>query len=393
MMADQEIKTGIDALVAYVKEHGETNVSIIASALGVSEAAVLEWANVLEKANMILITHRAGKLFLAPMTGEAKATKETRQAEQERTVQVITTDISAVDQVSAEIDELVSALGAIDSTFETKYKNTKAMLDKLNALDANMSKVQKNIEAKAQYISTVSQKAKEQFETSQANLNNLSNFSLDTNNARAVLQELRDMLRSYEKNTADLAKGLDLVIYQYKKNAMNLSKSIKEKHRQLIEVTSFDQKQIREYERLSQDYKREHAAMTRKSKEISRHVLGEIDKGKSELTKLMELTKAQLGSMRPKVDDIRKDLGGIAALNSEITDLKDSLKELVKQRDALLAELKKLQQSAKAGGNIKKVSDRAEELSGTVTQLREKSAKLRSDFEAMGKGKDKKSKG
>lgn len=383
-MADQEIKTGIDALVAYLNEHGETNVSVIATALGVGESAVLEWANVLEKANVIMVSHRSGKLYLAPMTSTSKATKEVKQAEQSRTEEMISSDIAAVDQISADLDEFTRALGKIDELFNTKYKNAKLMLDKLNSIDANMAKVSKDIEGRTNYIKNVSEKSQEQFEAAQRHLANLSNFSLDTNNAKAVSQELKDLLKAYEKNTSDLSKGLDLVIYQYRKNALNFAKNIKEKHRQLVEVMSFDQKQIREYERLNQDYKREQAQLKRETDNINKRVLEEIARGKTELSKLIELSKVQLNSISPKVEEIRTDLGSLAVLNSQLMGLRGDLDSLTKQRDALLNELKKMQQNVRTG-DVKKINERANEISGTITTIRGKVETLKKDFDNMGK--------
>lgn len=388
-MADQEIKTGIDALVAYLNEHGETNVSVIAAALGVGESAVLEWANVLEKANIITVSHRAGRLFIAPLTGATKGTKETKQAEQSRTETMISSDLAAVDQISADLELFTKSLGSIDELFNTKYRNAKAMLDKLNGIDASMAKVEKDIEAKAAYIRNVSEKSQEQFEAAKRHMENLANFSLDTNNAKAVAQELKDLLKAYDKNTSDLSKGLDLVIYQYRKNALNFSRNIKEKHRQLVEVMSFDQKQIREYEKLNQDYKREQATLTRQANYINRHVLDEITKGKAELARLIELSKVQINSIRPKVADIKNDLGGLAQLNSHILEIRTELGELTKQRDSLLAELKKMQQEARSGENLKKVSERSREISGTITTIRGNIEKLKGDLGGMGEKKGK----
>ena len=383
-MADQEIKTGIDALVAYLNEHGETNVSVIATALGVGESAILEWANVLEKANVIVVSHKSGRLYLAPMTSASKETKEVRQAEQSKTEEMISSDIAAVDQVSVDLDQFTKSLSKIDELFNTKYKDAKLMLDKLNSIDANMAKVANDIEAKTNYIKTVSEKSQAQFEAAQKHLANLTNFSLDTNNAKTVAQELKELLKAYEKNTSDLSKGLDLVIYQYKKNALNFSKNIKEKHRQLVEVMSFDQKQIREYERLNQDYKREQAQLKRETDNINKRVIEEIARGKAELTRLIELSKVQLNSISPKVDEIRTDLGSLAELNSQLIGLKGALDSLTKQRDALLNELKKMQQTVKSG-DVKKINYRAKDISGTITTIRGNVEALKKDFDNIGK--------
>ena len=384
-MADQEIKTGIDALVTYLNEHGETNISVIATALGVGEAAVLEWANVLEKAIIILISQKSGRLFLAPMTGAAKASRESAQAKQSSVQELISSDLAAVDQISLDLDEFMKSIGRIDDIFNTKYKNAKVMLDKLNGIDANMAKIEKDINARAEYIKTVSEKSKEQVATARGHLSVLLGFSLDTNNAKAVAQELRDLLKSYDRNTADLNKALDQTVYQYRKNALVLSKNIKEKHEQLVEVLSFDEKQIREYERVGEDYKREQASLQRQMDSIGKKTLEEIEAGKAEMARQIELSRVQMNAIRPRIDDIKKDLGQLAALNSQIASLRTGIDELVKQREGILPELRKLQQDVRTGDNMQAIEDRANKVSDSVNDIKGKVEVIRKDFESMGK--------
>ncbi len=383
-MAGQEIKTGIDALVAYINEHGETNVSVVAEALGVGESAVLEWANVLEKANVIFMVHKSGRLFLAPAGSAPKANKETKQAELSGVQEMISSDIAAVDSISATLDTFTKSMGKVDDLFNTKYRKAKVVLDTLNMIDAKINKMEKNISAKVGYIKTVSDKAKELSESAKKNIDTLASFSLDTNNARAVAQELRDLLKSYEKNTEDLYKGLDVVIYKYRKNALDLSREMKDKHNQLVEVMNFDQSQIREYERLDADYKRERARLAREAQEINSRTLQEIEKGKKELSDMIIASNVQMRSIKDSVGSIKKDLGGVEELNEQLVKIRASLDELTKQRNSLLSELKKMQQEAKTGRNLKKVQSQAKAVSESIAALKEKTNAARLSFGKIG---------
>ena len=221
--------------------------------------------------------------------------------------------------------------------------------------------------------------------SSSKNLTSLSEFSLDTNNANAVAQELKDILKAYERNTSDLSKSLESVIYKYRKNALNISRSIKEKHSQLLEVMSFDQQQIREYERISQDYKRERAAMLRQADHINKRTHDEISKEGAEMGHLMGSSIAQINSIKPKVDEIKNDLGNLAELNTNIVSLRDDIAELVKQRDDTVSELKKLQQAVKSTGPSKKITDTANDMQNTITSLRSRMNKAKDDLSSLGK--------
>ncbi len=386
-MADQEIKTGIDALVAYLNEHGETNISEVAGALGVGESAVLEWANVLEKANVISVVHKAGKLFLLPGGGSAAHANELKQTEQITVEELVSSDLAAVDQVSSSLEEFTKSLSSIDTLFDTKYKNVKVLLDKLNSIDAALAKAENEVVAKTNHVKEVADKSRSHYESAQKYLANLAGFNIDTNNARAVAAELKDALKAYERNIADLTKSLEAVIYQYRKNALELSRSIKEKHAQLVEVMSYDERQIREYEKLGKDTKREYADLTRKAQEIGKHVLDEIAKDMEEVDRISRASSAQVAAIRPKVDEMRKDFGQISELNANLVSIRNKVDAIIKQRDALVAELKKIQGEARSGNPSKEMLDRANEIADNVASLRNDVESVRKEFKDMGKGK------
>ncbi|MHB1830063.1 MAG: hypothetical protein ACYCO0_01590 [Candidatus Micrarchaeaceae archaeon] len=386
-MADQEIKTGIDALVAYLNEHGETNISEVAGALGVGESAVLEWANVLEKANVISVAHKSGKLFLSPGGGNAAHASELKQTEQITVEELVSSDLAAIDQVSSNLEEFTKSLSSIDTLFDTKYKNVKVLLDKLNSIDAALAKAENEVTAKTNHVKEVADKSKSHYESAQKYLANLAGFNIDTNNARAVAAELKDILKAYERNIAELTKSMDAVIYQYRKNALDLSRGIKEKHSQLVEVMSYDEKQIREYEKLGQDTKREYANLTRKTQEIGKRMLGDIAKDMEEVDRISRASSAQVAAIRPKVDEMRKDFGQISALNTNLVGIRNDIDAIIKQRDALVSELKKMQGEARSGNPSKEMLDRANEIADNVTSLKGNVESVRKGFKDIGHDK------
>ena len=211
-MADQEIKTSIDTLVSYITEHGETNVSAVAGALGVSENVILGWANVLEKAGVIRILHKSGRVFIAP-AGSEKG-KEIKKEERSHLGVEIESQIEIVNQVSAKIDEFSKSLAHVDTLFNTKYRSVKLLLDKIAKAESYLDNIEKKTNERSKRIKDVSAKARQGFDEAQKYLNQLSTFSVDTNSASSIAQELHTLLKSYEKNAADMSKNLEAVIYQ-----------------------------------------------------------------------------------------------------------------------------------------------------------------------------------
>lgn len=62
----QNVTTSIDDLVKYINEHGETDSFSLSQALGVSEAIIEVWAGALEKAKLMRVLYKRGKMYLAP---------------------------------------------------------------------------------------------------------------------------------------------------------------------------------------------------------------------------------------------------------------------------------------------------------------------------------------
>ena len=309
-MADQEIKTSIDALVAYLNEHGESNSTAVASTLGVSENVVLGWANVLEKARLIRILHKSGRVFLAPINGAGEASS--RQEEKSRAEMEVESQVEIVNQVSARMEELSKSMASIDAVFDNKYKNAKKALDKLNSIEAAMDKAEKRIAARSGHVKDMSDRAQQGIDGMQKYVDQLETFSVDTNNASAISQELHALLKSYEKNEADMSKNLEAIVYQYRKNALDVSRAIREKHDQLKQVLEYEDRQIRQYEQMAMDYKRKTDALIRHTEGVEKDVMDEVQKGNADLERLANVAVSQVASVRGVVDDMKKDLGGVS---------------------------------------------------------------------------------
>ncbi len=397
-MADQEVKTSIDALVSYLNEHGETDVTDVSQALGVNESVILGWANVLEKANIVRIVYKGGRAYLAPVTGlqaGAAVTKAVRQAESAHLEEELESQVAIVNQVSARIEEFNRGLIKINDLFKTKYNVVKDILDKVNRVESYIEGVEKKMESRTEHVRIVAEKAQKDFEIAQKYMSNLSGVSVDTNNARAVSQELHTQLEAYDKNIAEMSKALESVIYQYNKNALDVSRKIKEKRDELTEILGFEDKQINSYEKSIADYNRSSDSAIRHADAESKRVLDELAKGTEEIARLSRSVNASISDLKGGVADIKKDLGGMADLNDGIVAIRKELDEAEKRRDELFEELKGMQEEARGISAKGAASDaEAEEIrkkSGkvieTVGDLNSRLNRVDDDFMALGKEK------
>lgn len=398
-MADQEIKTSIDALVAYLNEHGESGVNGVSAALGVSEQVVLEWANILEKAGVIRILHKSGRLFLAPMRGQQAtniAVRDIKQAEESRLQTEMDAEVAMVGQIETRIDEFSKSTAKIDTLLKTKYKDVKELLDKINAVEAHIERIEKAMNARAAHINDVANQAQKDFDIVEKYKSNLSLFSTDTNNAKAVAQELNDLLKSYQNNITAMSKNLETVVYQYRKNALDIGRNIREKHDELRQVISFEEKQISEYERVSTDYKRNTEALIRRTEQTSKHIRDEMAKERQQIEQLTAASVPQMTKLKGQIGSMKNDLGDLAQLNANIVAVKNSLADVSKQKDDILNQLRKMQQELKniktstkgsTDKSIESIKDRHATVSESITSLRGKVDDISKSFDQLREGK------
>src|SRR5208337_1649342 len=102
---DQRITTSIDDLVKYLKEHGETESSELANTLGVDTGIVEAWSDALEKAKIVRITYKVGKMYVSLAGAEAGAgigeAKRTAELKKNISETEIAAQINVINQVTA----------------------------------------------------------------------------------------------------------------------------------------------------------------------------------------------------------------------------------------------------------------------------------------------------
>ncbi|MDE1860436.1 MAG: hypothetical protein KGH72_01835 [Candidatus Micrarchaeota archaeon] len=393
-MAEAEIKTTIDALVSYVNEHGETNVTSVSAALGVGEQTIVEWANILEKANILKIVYKSGKMFLLPVSISGQTLEEMKQeaqAEKSHLDTEISSQLAIVNQVATKMVEFDKSVQEIENIFKTKYKDVKVILDRMNAIESQLSEANKRIKAKSDAIANIHTKLKEDFDGMERYSVDLNKFNFDTNNARTISTDIRNRIQSYKENLNAMQNQFDKVIKEHRNNALTLVNSMKEDVKELEQVSLYDDKQIREYENNERVFKRDAEALLKKVKKERTAAMDEIVKSSQTVQRLLELSSKQTFDIHARLDTLKKDIGFTANLNDGITTIRKQLDTSMQDKEKLIKELNSLQLQVRAlnalpGGRSGDKAVTTEKLTKKVNKTAQQTKELEESLNAIDKG-------
>jgi chromosome segregation ATPase len=366
-MVDQNIQTTIDALVTYVNEHGESNIVTVANALGVGEQTIVEWSNILEKANILKIVYKSGKMYLAPVgtTGTTlQQVKQEQQAEKSHLEIELSSQMAAVNAVSSKITEFNKTLDDIDNVFKTKYKDIKPVLDRVNAIEAEMNNSSKRIKAKSDDISNMHTKLKADFDGMEKYSIDIEKFNVDTNNATSVMNDIKKNIASYKENIQQLQKDFDKATEERKKTAQQLISQMTEGTKELEQILAYDQKQLAQYGSSQKSFKSDAEASMKNLKKDRAVAMDEINKSGQKTAQLLSTFSKQTGDLQTKIDELKKSIGFAADLNDKLNAIKTQLAAAQQQKDKLSNDLSKMLQTVRALGALDtgKASNKSNEM-------------------------------
>ncbi|MDE1851205.1 MAG: hypothetical protein KGH69_00765 [Candidatus Micrarchaeota archaeon] len=350
-MADQEIKTSIDALVAFLREHGETNVTSLSAALGVGEPTIIEWANILERANALKISYKAGKMYLSPLTITSEqfdTLKQTTDAKKSDISTEVQSQMAIVNQVSLQMDAMSKSIDSIEKLFKEKYKDLKGMLDSLNSVENAIDNSYVKMKTKKKEADMMQAELQKEIQTMQQHATRLETFSLDTNNARRIIEDIKAKVSAYSKSLGDANEEIRQIIGRHRDYVIGLRSSITEETRQLGEIVRVEERQVEEYERLAKSYRlNAKKSIERINRETAR-MLDDASKGKEEIGRYTDTADSSLAAFKAKMADIKKQFGAAAEVNDKINGIRKEMDEIAKDKESITKNLAQISNELKA---------------------------------------------
>lgn len=394
-MAGQNITTSIDSLMTYLSEHGETESSDLAKALGVNEGIIETWADVLEKAKITKITYKVGKMYVSLAavgkggTETAKATAEIKKgiAETELQAQAI-----AISQVSAKIDGFKRYVTGAEAAFKSKAGETKATLEEIDRLDNQVAGAYKKLKEKKDYIDGMIDKLGKSMQAMEQKSSSLAGKGGD-GDAKALIADIRSKLENADAMIKSLDKEFGRTMEANRKSFAELLDGMKKESAALRRVLFQHEKENEEYGAMSKEYAREGERIRRQVSGERERLLDEITKTSYEVGKVYAVSDGQITALRKSLAEMKGQFGGFAEMNDKISKVKEEIGDVEKRKDDISKNIGDLTLQLKAISalgetNAASRSLQMEEISKKVNASEGKIEELDSGLEGIKKDVD-----
>ncbi|MGC8547765.1 MAG: hypothetical protein ACP5MC_02035 [Candidatus Micrarchaeia archaeon] len=331
---NQAVTTSIDDLVNYLSQHGETDSVTLARNLNVPENIIETWAGVLEKANIVSISYKAGKMYVSKAIATPQQEATIRQNVEEKRQSLaneVTLQLQDLEEINSTIEELKKYSQEVENAYKARAGDLKQVTDRLNAYEAEMQRLEKQIAEGKAYI----EKFKGELSGDIASLNEKVKV-LDSlasgagaSDAQALLQDINSKLNYGKQELASLRSSFDKQIDEARKQFIELSEGINKELSLLSNFTSQLNDQIVEYRSAMNSYSKE-------SQELKRRINSEINKLTDESAKAAQQAEALYANAEKEV----------AALASSLADLKSKFPELTSFTETITSINKELEEAS-----------------------------------------------
>jgi chromosome segregation ATPase len=406
-MAKQEVTTQIDELVSYLKTHGETSITDLSKALVVGESTLNDWASILEKAGMVKVVYKAGRMFLSPVEATTSESGENVsriiQAEKEDIQSEVNSQQALLNQITSRINSLQGLNDEINKLFSTKYKDVMGTIKKINTIGNEMNDAYKNAVAKKREIDSLSEDLRQGLERIDKEGSGIASYEADFGGAEEILSDLKKKADEYNSLSKGMVKEVEAVSDEYRKRAIKLSEEIKKEKESIDSLLSAAEKELHSRKAQSERYAKELSGVKTRMERNKTRVIDDVEKSKNELYRLYDASINEIKDLSQKLESIKGDWNTIIELDSKVNDIEQELKGMQKSRDEIRLEidsinrhimsLTKLTSSKKKDEELNKITQTSRSAAVKLKDLNDKVSKAENDMKDVGSGKEDTKKG
>ena len=392
------IFTNIDAFVKYLNEHGETDSTVLAQAMGVGERNIEEWAKILESSKMAKITYKLGRMFIAPVNSNSGGSAEAKQTEEVKKA-VVGSEIDAqlrdTERILHRIDEFKKNISASESVIDENSATIKKTLDKIESLRNEALKSYGEIKRKKEEIEKFSDEIGSMLDTL-SGVTELTKIETTRKNAETLTEDIRKKIEAYQKNIIDMTKTYDQGVKEQRKNLLEFIKNTKEEIGLLKDMLNEENNELKRFDSTYKKYKQEAEKAKKTVENDKKELIDKTSKSKSNLDNIFNETEQEWKNMDQILSKANSGISGFVEMQNKIGDIRKEIEEAEKNTNEIRAQIESLSQRIKMVGStsnpetkskIEKVDSEAIDTSKKIKDQENKLAGIKKDIDELeGKG-------
>ncbi len=378
-MADKSIETSVDRLVSYLKKNGETEVSFLSANLGIGEDTMTDLVKILEKANIVKITYKLGKMYVTPATSTSKSADvvEAQKRVDEVKKADVVADVSAQDavltRITRQIDDYSKSMKGIEEIFKTKNKQMYDSIRRISDIERRVEKAYKRIDARR----TELEKLQAVIDASLSDINKYSEsvnkFSLDSSGANAMIQDIRNEISIFREGLNTFNKTSEKSIDEYRKSSKEQSDKILLKIEELSELAKLQAQQISSVQEQSSKYYKDSRLSGQRAAKRAERFVDEINRYRNEIDAITKASEADFGFIKKNISDIKVKVGKGASLASSVGEVQADIDTIKEEQQALNKEISGILEGIRAMSS--KMSDEKKDEAMLKFEARARKAK------------------
>lgn len=358
-MADQDITTSIDDLVKYLTAHGETESSELAKALGVSENIIGKWTDVLEKAKVVKISYKVGKMFISLATtskGGIELAKKTVEMKKEIAQSDLSAQLNAINQVGERIEEFKKYVTNAEGAYRSKAGSIKSTLDEINSMEAKVNATYEKLREKKDYIDKITETLNKSLLAFDQKARTSSVTGGGDANADALIKDIENKLYDSEALIRSMNKEFDASVENRRKAFAQMVDGVRDESRILKEMLAKRKKENDELSAMEKSHNSETERMKRQVAKEKERILDDISKSSQDVQKVYMGAENEIAAVKKSLADVKSKFGGFADLSDKLKDISAKIDDVEKKKNDVAKGLGELSEQLRAISSLNEVN-------------------------------------
>ena len=343
-MPDQAITTSIDDLVNYLNVHGETESEELAESLGVSQEMVETWSGILERANIVKISYRVGKMYVTMAVSKKTAESAVQSiGARKNTVDMqIAEQVELISQVNSKIEEFRKYVTNIESVYRSKAGEVKKVMDRIDAYTTEIKRTETKLKESKEFIDKFYERLNKELEALAQRSDAIESI-LSQREAKGMLDDFKARLDDMENHRKDVNKQFEKELEEQRRRFVELSEDMNKESKTLTSVFNELGTEIESYGKAREAYSDDLDKIRRIAGKEGQKILDNASKTSQEVDRIYSVTEKNITQLNSTLEGIRNRFPEAAKLNDQLSDIKKSVDDLSKQKDEIAGELQEIQ--------------------------------------------------